>query len=88
MIREIRRKEKQDKHVRKVTTTMIVVEQGDEREFTRQQRATFFVAWSSTIKKTWDKFHHNFKEGMWVHPLGYKGVNLGWTIDLHKHAQQ
>jgi hypothetical protein len=25
---------------------------------------------------------------MWVHPLGYKGVNLGWTIDLHKHAQQ
>jgi hypothetical protein len=52
LIREIRRKEKQDKHVRKVTTTMIVVEQGDEREFTRQQRATFFVAWSSTIKKT------------------------------------
>jgi hypothetical protein len=57
---------------------MIVIEQAAEREFTRQQWATFIIVWSSTtIKKTWDKFHCNFKEGIRVHPLGYIGVHLG-----------
>jgi hypothetical protein len=37
LTREIRRKEKQDKRARKVTITMIVIEQAAEREFTRQQ---------------------------------------------------
>jgi hypothetical protein len=37
LIRETRRKKKQDEHVRKVTTTMITAEWVGEREFTRQQ---------------------------------------------------
>ncbi len=37
LIRETRRKEKQDKQAIKVTITMIVIEQAVERELTRQQ---------------------------------------------------
>jgi hypothetical protein len=25
---------------------------------------------------------------MWVHPLGYKGVNLGWTIECQSMERQ
>jgi hypothetical protein len=65
--------------------SMFVVERVAEREFTKQQLITFIVAWSSaTIKEAKDKFHCNFKKGMQAHPLGYKGVNLGWTTHFHK----
>jgi hypothetical protein len=34
-----------------------------ERELTRQQRATFIIAWSFiTIKEVQDTFHHKFKK--------------------------
>jgi hypothetical protein len=37
---------------------MIVAEHEVERELTKQQQATFIVAWSSiTIKEVEDKFH-------------------------------
>ncbi len=43
-----------------------------------KQQANFIDAWSSsTIREARDKFHHNFKAGMQIDPLGYKGVNLG-----------
>jgi hypothetical protein len=64
---------------------MFVVEWAIEKELTRQQQATFIVAWSfAIVKETKDRFHYNFKDGMWAYPLGYKGVNLGWTTNLHK----
>jgi recombinational DNA repair protein RecT len=64
---------------------MFVAENVIEREFTKQQRTTFILAWSSaTIKESQDKFHYNFKEGMQAHPLRYQGVNLGWTTHFHK----
>jgi hypothetical protein len=58
-------------------------------ELTKQQQANFIATWSSTIfKDVGDKFHHNFKEGMQVHPLGYIGVNLGSMIEEQKQAQK
>lgn len=52
-----------------------------EMELTKQQQANFIAIGSSTIfKEVGDKFHHNFKEGMQVHLLGYIGVNLGSMI--------
>ncbi len=37
---------------------MIIVEHEVERELTREQRATFIIAWlSTTIKEAEDKFH-------------------------------
>jgi hypothetical protein len=49
-----------------------------ERELVKQQWADFIAAWSSsTVRKVGYKFHSNFKVGLWAHPLGYKGVNLG-----------
>jgi hypothetical protein len=58
---------------------MFVAERAVGKELTKQQRTTFIVAWSfATIKEAKDKFRSNFKEGMQAHPLGYKGVNLGW----------
>jgi len=38
----------------------------------------FMLAWSTTTtKNAQDKFHWNFVVGLRVHPLFYKGVNLG-----------
>jgi hypothetical protein len=43
LIKEIRRKKKQDKQARKVTTTMTTIERVAERKLTRQQRANFIT---------------------------------------------
>ncbi len=66
---------------------MIIVEWTVEKELIKQQ-ATFITTWSPVViqETWWDKIHHNFKEGMWAHPLGYKGVNLGWPTNLDKQA--
>jgi hypothetical protein len=48
-----------------------------KRNLQKNQRS-FILAWSSTsTKKTWDRFHHNFKEEMKAHPTGCRDVNLG-----------
>jgi hypothetical protein len=45
--------------------------------FVKQQQANFIATWASlAIRKVGNRFHYNFKVGLWVHPLGYKGVNL------------
>jgi hypothetical protein len=76
-IKETRRKEKQDKQAKKAITSMIIAKWVFEKELTRQQ-VVFITTWSfATIKGVGNKFHPNFKEGMRIHPLGYKGVNLG-----------
>jgi hypothetical protein len=43
------------------------------------------LAWSTNVvKSSRARFHQNFQVGLQVHPLGYKDVNLGYTIDTHK----
>jgi len=45
----------------------------------------FIVACSSlTIRKVGENFHYNLKVGLWAHPLGYRGVNLGEITQAHK----
>jgi hypothetical protein len=49
-----------------------------ERKLVKQQQANFIRSWSpSIVREVGNKFHYNFKAGLWAHPLGYKGVNLG-----------
>ncbi len=76
-IQESRRKEKQEKKVRKTLTILLVAEKMANFFFVKQQ-ANFIVAWSSSVViEARNKFHYNFKAGLRAHPLRYKGVNLG-----------
>jgi acid phosphatase class B len=64
-IKKTRRKEKQNKHAKKATTTMIIAKQVVERELTRKQQVIFITTWSfAMIKGVKNKFHPNFKEEM------------------------
>jgi hypothetical protein len=61
---------------------MTIVARTTKKELTKQHRANFILTWSSTlIKEIGDIFHHNFKDGMRVHPIKYKGVNLSETTN-------
>jgi hypothetical protein len=55
---------------------VIIVERTIERELIKQHWTSF-----TTIKKVGDKFHHNFKEEMTIHPTRYKGVNVDEIIN-------
>ncbi len=50
-IRESRRKEKQDKHIKKTFTTLTTIKRMVERELAKQQRTNFIVVWSSSTNK-------------------------------------
>ncbi len=64
-ITKIKGKEKQDKQAIKATTIINAIKQVAKKELTKQQQATFIVAWSSSIiKKIRNKFRYNFQEGM------------------------
>lgn len=80
-IEKNKRKERQDKQAWKKFTTLIPIERLVKREFAKQQ-ANFIVAWSSlVVREAKNKFHYNFKVGMQVRLLGYKGVNLASTME-------
>jgi hypothetical protein len=45
----------------------------------------FILTWlANEVKFVGDKFHQNFQAGLQAHPLGYRGVNLGYTMEAHK----
>jgi hypothetical protein len=57
---------------------LTTIERLVERELIKQQWANFIVACtSSAFKEARNRFHYSFKASLWVHPLGYKGVNIG-----------
>jgi hypothetical protein len=68
---------------------LTIVERQVEKELAKQQQANFIVTWSSlAVREARNRFHCNFKADMQADPLGYRGVNLGSTIDRQKQAQQ
>ncbi len=72
-----KRKERQEKQVRKTFTSLIATKKLVEKELVKQQQANFIATWSpSIVKEARDRFHSNFKVGLQAHPLGYMGVNL------------
>jgi len=86
-IEKNRRKERQDKQTWKTFTTLTPTERLAKREFAKQW-ANFIVVWSSlVVKEARNKFHYNFKAGMQGRLFGYKGVNLGSTMEAYKQAQ-
>jgi len=64
-IQESRRKEKQEKQVRKTLTILIVAKKMVERKLVKQQQANFIRSWSpSIVREVGNKFHYNFKAGL------------------------
>jgi hypothetical protein len=68
-----------------VGNSFTVVERVIYWEFDEQLQAMFILTWlANEVKFVGDKFHQNFQAGLQAHPLGYRGVNLGYTMEAHK----
>jgi hypothetical protein len=51
-------------------------------------RTNFMSTWSiATIRKSKDRFHQKIVASLKVHPLLYKGVNLGISIRTQREAK-
>ncbi len=87
MIKEVQRREKQGKQARKVYNSLVVAKKIVRRELERKPWTKFILAWSTNVVRSLgDRFHQNFQVGLRVHPLGYRDVNLGYMINIHKQA--
>jgi hypothetical protein len=68
-----------------VGNSFTVVERVIYWEFDEQLQAMFILTWlANEVKFVGDKFHQNFQAGLQAHPLSYRGVNLGYTMEAHK----
>jgi hypothetical protein len=78
-------KKRIEKQATRVGNSFIVVERVIHWKSEEQFQAGFILTWSiNEVKSAGDKFHKNFQAGLWTHPLGYRGVNLGYIIEAHK----
>jgi hypothetical protein len=54
----------------------------------KHARTNFMSTWSiATIRKSKDRFHQKFVIGLKVHPLLYRGVNLGISTRTQREAK-
>jgi hypothetical protein len=78
VIREQRKKEREETKKRCAADSHSVVNKVAQRLVEKRYRANFKLTWSTlAIKEASNKFHQNFQTSFRAHPLGYKGVNLG-----------
>jgi hypothetical protein len=78
VIREQRKKEREETKKRCATDSHSVVDKVVQRLVEKRYGANFNLACSTlAIKEVSNKFHQNFQTSFRAHPLGYKGVNLG-----------
>ncbi len=65
-----------------------MVERTTQRLVNKQYRIDCTPTWfANTIKEVKNKFHNNFVIGLKIHPLLYKGINLGFTTSNQKKAR-
>jgi hypothetical protein len=54
----------------------------------KHPKTNFMSTWFiTTIRKSKDRFYQNFAMGLKVHPLLYKGVNLGISIRTQRETK-
>jgi hypothetical protein len=82
IIKEQRRKEKEEMKQRRVANSHTVINRTIEKLVEKRYKIDFNRTWFIVaIKQVRDIFHQIFQFGYRAHPLGYMGVNLGtYTI--------